>query len=190
MPGFAGRQLFPVSLRSLRLEPRPTSTTATSTPHRGRSSWEFAFSFDHFCLENACGSFGCRAFLRNHRALMKRISAIALLLTFSFAQLLAWGPMGHAIIADLASSRLTPVTRQNLRLLLGDASLASVSSWADDVRKDRPETFGWHFVDIPKDAPGFSEERDCYRPQDKAPAAQTDHHNCIVDRIELFRQVL
>jgi hypothetical protein len=121
---------------------------------------------------------------------MKRIAAIALLLTFSFAQLLAWGPKGHAIIADIASSRLSPVTRQNLRLLLGKQSLASISSWADDVRKDSPETFGWHFVDIPKDAPGFSEERDCYRPQDQAPAAQTDHHNCIVDRIELFRQVL
>jgi hypothetical protein len=121
---------------------------------------------------------------------MKRIAVIAALFTFSFAQLLAWAPKGHAIIADIASSRLSPVAKKNIRLLLGDASLASISSWADDVRKDRPETFGWHFVDIPTDAPGFSEERDCYRPQDQGPAAQTDHHNCIVDRIELFRQVL
>ena len=121
---------------------------------------------------------------------MKQIAAIVTLLAFSFSQLWAWGPKGHAIIADIASSRLSPVTKKNIRLLLGNQSLASISNWADDVRKDRPETFGWHFVDIPKDAPGFSEERDCYRPQDKAPAAQTDHHNCIVDRIELFRQVL
>ncbi len=122
---------------------------------------------------------------------MKRIAAaIVTLLFLSSSQLWAWGPEGHAIIADVASSRLSPVTRKNLRLLLGNQSLASISSWADDVRKDRPETFGWHFVDIPRDAPGFSEERDCYRSQDKALGAQTDHHNCVVDRIELFRQVL
>lgn len=121
---------------------------------------------------------------------MKQIAAIVTLLAFSFSQLFAWGPKGHAIIADVAASRLTPPTKKNLRLLLGNQSLASISNWADDVRKDRPETFGWHFVDIPRDAPGFSGERDCYRPQHKEPTAETDHHNCIVDRIELFRQVL
>jgi hypothetical protein len=121
---------------------------------------------------------------------MKRIAAIVTLLALSFSQLWAWGPQGHAIIADIASSRLSAVTKKNLRVLLGSQSLASISSWADDVRKDRPETFGWHFVDIPKDASGFSEERDCYRPNDQYPGAQTDHHNCIVNRVEMFRQVL
>jgi S1/P1 Nuclease len=121
---------------------------------------------------------------------MKRIAAILTLLALSFSQLRAWGPKGHAIIADVASSRLSPVTKKNLRVLLGNQSLASISNWADEVRKDRPESFGWHFVDIPKDASGFSEERDCYRPNDQYPGAQTDHHNCIVNRVEMFRQVL
>ena len=121
---------------------------------------------------------------------MKKIIAIVLLATLLPAQLLAWGPKGHAIVADIASSRLTPIAKQNLQLLLGSDSLASISSWADSVRKERDESYDWHFVDIPKDAPGFSEERDCFRPQDKHKDALTDHHNCVVDRIEMFQKIL
>ena len=113
-----------------------------------------------------------------------------LLASFISTQLSAWGPKGHAIVADIASSRLTPTTRKNLQLLLGTDSLAAIASWADTVRKERDESYDWHFVDIPKGAPGFSEERDCFRPQDKHKGAQTDHHNCAVDRIEIFQKVL
>ena len=121
---------------------------------------------------------------------MKRIVSLLLLASLVPVQLSAWGPKGHAIVGDIATSRLTPVTAENLHLLLGSDSLASISSWADQVRKDRDESYGWHFVDIPKDAPGFSEERDCFRPQDKHKNAETDHHNCVVDRIEMFQKVL
>ena len=113
-----------------------------------------------------------------------------LLAGFTSTHLGAWGPKGHAIIGDLAASHLTPVTKANIQLLLGNDSLASVASWADQVRKDHDESYNWHFVDIPKDAPGFSEERDCFRPQDKHKDAQTDHHNCVVDRIEMFQKTL
>ena len=120
---------------------------------------------------------------------MKKLIAL-LLIALIPAQLLAWGPKGHAIVADLAASRLTPTAKQNLQLLLGTDSLASISSWADSVRKERDESYDWHFVDIPKDAAGFSEERDCFRPQDKHKDALTDHHNCVVDRIEMFQKTL
>ncbi len=121
---------------------------------------------------------------------MKKFIALLLLAAFIPAQLFAWGPKGHAIVADIASSRLTPAARKNLQLLLGGNSLASIASWADSVRKERDESYGWHFVDIPKDAPGFSEERDCFRPQDKHKNADVDHHNCVVDRIAMFQKVL
>ena len=121
---------------------------------------------------------------------MRKTIAILLLAGFISTQLWAWGPKGHAIVADIAASRLTSITKQNLRLLLGDDSLASIASWADLVRKEHDESYGWHFVDIPKDAPGFSQERDCFRPQDKHKDALTDHHNCVVDRIESFQRVL
>lgn len=119
-----------------------------------------------------------------------KLIASVLLATFIPTQLSAWGTKGHAIVADIAASRLTPVTRKNLQLLLGNDSLASIASWADLVRKERDESYNWHFVDIPKDASGFSQERDCFRPQDKHKDATTDHHNCVVDRIESFQKVL
>jgi hypothetical protein len=121
---------------------------------------------------------------------MKKFLAFLLLFAVVSAQLEAWGPKGHSIVADIASSRLTSATKQNVELLLGSNTLASVSSWADTIRKERDESYDWHFVDIPKDAPGFAEERDCFRPQDKHKDAQTDHHNCVVDRIEIFEKVL
>ena len=121
---------------------------------------------------------------------MKKNVTLLLLAAFIPAQMLAWGPKGHAIVADIAASRLTPVAKHNLQFLLGADSLASVASWADSVRKERDESYGWHFVDIPKDAAGFSEERDCFRPQDKHKDALTDHHNCVVDRIEMFQKTL
>src|SRR5215471_13314709 len=121
---------------------------------------------------------------------MKKLTAVLALLAFVPVQLSAWGPKGHAIVADIAAAHLTPTAKSNLQLLLGNDSLASVASWADDVRKQRDESYDWHFVDIPKDASGFSQERDCFRPQDIHKDALTDHHNCVVDRIEMFQRVL
>ena len=121
---------------------------------------------------------------------MKRLIAILLLVSLVPAQVIAWGPKGHAVVADIATARLTPQTRSNLKLLLGEASLASIASWGDEVRKQREESFGWHFVDIPKNAAGFSDQRDCFRPQDKHKGADTDHQNCVVDRIQMFAKIL
>ena len=39
-------------------------------------------------------------------------------------------------------------------------------------------------------ASGFCEQRYCSRPDEKHPQAGADHHNCVVDRIEIFRRVL
>jgi hypothetical protein len=102
----------------------------------------------------------------------------------------AWGPEGHRIVAEVAESHLTASTKRHILELLGNDDLAAISSWADEIRPQRPETFGWHFVDIPTNATGFSESRDCYRPDEKHPETQADHHNCVVDRIEIFQQVL
>jgi hypothetical protein len=100
----------------------------------------------------------------------------------------AWGPRGHRVAADVARHRLTPLTRQKLVSLLGSDDLASISTWADEIRNERTETFGWHFVDIPWNASGFSEPRDCYHPRDEH--APDDHHNCVVDRILIFQRLL
>ena len=80
--------------------------------------------------------------------------------------LYGWGREGHRIIGDIAQERLTEVTKRNVQSLIGNNTLASVSNWADEIRRERDETYDWHFVDIPKDVQGFSDSRDCYRPAD------------------------
>jgi hypothetical protein len=62
----------------------------------------------------------------------------------------SWGQEGHSIIAEIADLNLTARAKAQVSALLGqNASLASVASWADDIRDERPETYNWHFVDIP-----------------------------------------
>jgi hypothetical protein len=57
-------------------------------------------------------------------------------------------------------------------------SMASVASWADEVRNTRRETAPWHFVDIPIDQTRFDPARDC--PND----------DCVVSQISRFRAIL
>ena len=119
------------------------------------------------------------------------LSAAVLALTLLTPSILSgWGRDGHEIVASLAQTHLTENTKNGIRSLIGDASLASISNWADDVRPDRDETYNWHFVDIPKDASGFSDERDCFLPNSRHKGSATDHQNCVVDRIELFEKIL
>lgn len=74
----------------------------------------------------------------------------------------AWGEDGHSIIAEIAQRRLSPEAAATVNRLLGPGvSLASIASWADDVRSERPQTYNWHFVDIPLDKADYDEHRDC-----------------------------
>jgi hypothetical protein len=93
----------------------------------------------------------------------------------------AWGPVGHAVIADVANAHLHPKTRLAVKKLLKHATMASVASWADMVRDDRPETYNWHFVDIETEDSNYLPERDC---------AASDRGDCAVAAIERFRKVL
>ena len=121
---------------------------------------------------------------------MRKLISALLVAVLMPVQLLGWGGKGHRIIADIAYSRLTPQARKNVELLLGYEGLASISTWADDIRRQRDETYDWHFVDIPGAANGFNEQRDCFHPWEKHSGARTDHHNCAVDRVQMFSRVL
>ncbi len=67
---------------------------------------------------------------------------------------LAWGQIGHRVVAELAQSRLTPVSRAAVADLLkgeADATLAGNAVWADDVRKSEPAyqwTAALHWVNF------------------------------------------
>ncbi len=106
------------------------------------------------------------------------LSAVATFtLLLPHPQALAWGNEGHRIIADIAWKHLNETTVQQLRPYLGDNDLASISTWADDIRNTRPETGPWHYVDISPDSAGY-EPKDC--PDD----------NCVVAQINRFARIL
>jgi hypothetical protein len=102
---------------------------------------------------------------------------VSFLLLFPSPMAWAWGNEGHRIIADIAWDHLDPAAQARLRPFLGDYNLASISVWPDDIRKDRPVTAPWHYVDISKDANGYS-AKDC--PND----------NCVVAQIEKFAKIV
>ena len=107
---------------------------------------------------------------------------LCLLACAACANAFAWGADGHSIVAELAQRRLTPEARQEMERLLGrGVSLASVASWADDIRTERPETYNWHFVDIPA-------AHDRYDPA--ATCAASPKGDCIIAELERERTVL
>lgn len=121
---------------------------------------------------------------------MRKLTAILLLLLGMCIPSCAWGPKGHRIVAEIAEHHLSATARRGIKDLLGNDDLAAISSWADDIREQRPETAGWHFVNIPWNGEGFSQARDCFHPDPSHPASLADHHNCAVDRIEIYETIL
>jgi hypothetical protein len=95
------------------------------------------------------------------------------------AQALAWGSEGHSIVAEVAQHRLTPQAAAEVDRLLGPGrSLASVASWADDVRDDRPESYRWHFVDLALAEDRYDPTKHCHT------SAKGD---CIVAELERLK---
>jgi nuclease S1 len=74
-----------------------------------------------------------------------------LLLIITAIILLSWGRVGHEAIGYIAAAHLTPKTEAAIKDLLGNETLADISTWADDIRQDSLLQFTtpWHFVDVP-----------------------------------------
>jgi hypothetical protein len=80
----------------------------------------------------------------------------------------AWGCKGHETVALIAEVHLTPAAKAAADKILAagpiDPALSryckepnldaftDASTWADDERQIKPETFQWHFIDIPRGA--------------------------------------
>src|SRR5438270_13254518 len=108
---------------------------------------------------------------------MRKFSALMILA--GFLPVFGWGPEGHNLVARLAEPRLTAAARARVAEILGPgAPLASVSSWPDQIRRARPETGPWHYVDIPIDQPHLDLARDCA------------NHDCVIAKIEEFEKAL
>jgi hypothetical protein len=93
--------------------------------------------------------------------LIQRVFAALLAGCFA-SSVFAWGSEGHSITAEIAQRRLTPEAAAAVERVLGRGySLASVASWADNVRGQRPETYNLHFVDIPVAVSTYDPAKHC-----------------------------
>ena len=90
----------------------------------------------------------------------------------------AWGHEGHEVIALIAEHSMTPAALANAKAILGGASLEDVASWADDYRRDHPETGPWHYIDIQLADSKIDMAREC-------PDGQ-----CVIAQTERFLSVL
>ena len=81
----------------------------------------------------------------------RRISFIALFFYLPL-QTMAWGKLGHRIVAQIADSYLTPKARTALHQILGNESLAMCSNWADFIRSDAAYNYltTWHYINFPQ----------------------------------------
>lgn len=88
------------------------------------------------------------------------LAAVLAAVNLSFA----WGPKGHAVVADIAARHISKKTAQKIDAVLGGETMVDVSSWADNVRKDPryAHTATWHFVNVD---PGYT-----YQTMPKDPA--------------------
>ena len=81
---------------------------------------------------------------------LKLIFALVIFLISSSS--FAWGPTGHRIVGEIAEKELNPKTLSKVKALLGNKSLAQVSTWADEIKSDPDHyghTFAWHYMTWP-----------------------------------------
>ena len=105
---------------------------------------------------------------------------IALLLCNFPAQ--SWWEDGHRTTARLAAYYLTPAARARLAAIMGVPNtpeavadgLAQASTWPDEIKKDRPDTQSWHYIDLT-----------LQDKKDQIPARCPDR-NCVTARIDEF----
>ena len=117
------------------------------------------------------------------KRLSARFSLLVLLLLA--VPVMAWSPLGHRLVGDLAAQQLSPAARAEVaRLLAGekDPSLGGVANWADQLRYSDPARFKatsrWHYINAKGGGCDFDLARDC------------PDGNCVVGAIEAQRKIL
>lgn len=122
--------------------------------------------------------------LHKHSRLIALVFACAATLLCA-PSALAWGALGHHIVARLAEAQLTPqawAEAQRLLALRGAQHLSQVANWADDLRDVDPELFKrtqrMHFVNFRSD--------DCIY----HPPLECAHGECAVAAIKRYSAIL
>ncbi len=110
-----------------------------------------------------------------HRMVLGLLMVLA-----SVSPCLGWGRAGHRIVGAIASSYLNDNARAEVRGLLEGQTLATASTWADEIKSD-PDwkwTRPLHYVNVPRGEKTVDLTRDC------------PDGRCVVGAIEKYTTVL
>jgi hypothetical protein len=93
-----------------------------------------------------------------------------------------WGSDGHRLVCEIAWRHLTPEARSLVTRLRGRerGRFAESCTWADEVRDQRPETYHYHFINIPAGKAGMDMRRDCGDPAKRCAPWAIQHYGRIV----------
>jgi len=103
--------------------------------------------------------------------------SIGLVVWVAFSSLpsavMAWGPEGHEIVADIAEAYLTPTAKEKVEDILGSKKLGDfdIAVWPDVIRGNKeysemyPGNGRWHYVDFDA-AKRYDEEFELELPED------------------------
>ncbi len=99
---------------------------------------------------------------------------------------LVWGANGHRITAEIAERYLTEATRTALDALIGDTSLAQVSTWADGIRSNPAWRYAarWHYINIDDSLARYPTGQQRYE------AATEESRGNVIEAIKHFEAVL
>jgi hypothetical protein len=113
---------------------------------------------------------------------VKRVSISTLglvLLAFFPASSLAWGPVGHQTVAEVAFNLLSNNVRSKVTAILGSESIQHAALWPDLLRdapsndvemrqfiNAHPDHASWHFVNLPLQTTTYAPSGSFARPND------------------------
>jgi hypothetical protein len=81
---------------------------------------------------------------------MKKYLHLPFIVLFA-ATLISWGVVGHKTVATIATNHLSDRAQTTVKYLLGDTTLADISSWADQVLREPQykNTAPQHYANVP-----------------------------------------
>jgi hypothetical protein len=117
--------------------------------------------------------------LHDLRTTVVSIAALLSLFVVFSSPAYPWGSKGHEIVAAIAEAQLTETAHKRIKELLPQGTtLADASTWPDKAGRQIPDMDPYHFINFPKDANDYNQERNCRL------------RNCIIEAIAWYLQVL
>jgi nuclease S1 len=91
----------------------------------------------------------------------------------------SWYDKGHRIVALIAQANLTPEAQKKIAEILPEnMTLADAAIWPDHEGRSMRDFHSLHYVNIPEDAGGYDQARDC------------PDRNCMVEALKWFSAVI